>query len=112
MTDITRPELLGYIAIKDPHTTPAVENRMRQQLLAYATSEGYTLKSIFTETLDTGRTRISALVAQATASDPVPKVAVLVGTELPDTYAKLLDDAGVRVLKVPESRGEAERTKP
>jgi hypothetical protein len=112
MTDATRPALLGYIAIKDRVTTPAVEHRMRQQLINFAGSEGYTLESIFTETLDTGSTRINSLVTQATVGDPVPTVAVLVGTDVPDTYAKLLADAGIAVLRVPGADDEAEGARP
>lgn len=108
MTDLTRPNLLGYLSIKDRPTTPAVENRMRQQLIAFAESEGYSLKSIFTDTLDTGTVRINDLVEQISKADPVPAVAMLKGAEMTKGYATLLADAGVVVLTVPSSNEDAE----
>jgi hypothetical protein len=102
MAEGTRPDLLGYFAVKNRYATAATEAAHRQQLVEFAALEDYELLGIFTETQDTGQARIEALIDKA-RRDKVRTVAVLDRDDLTARHLQELAAAGIRVVTVPAS---------
>lgn len=96
VVDQTRPVMLGYF-LEVFLMTPTEQARVKEQLIEFAAREGFAIRAIFVEGLDTRPAAINALI-EMVRRDNVTAVVVPSADDLDRRDRRRLEDVGAYVV--------------
>lgn len=96
MADHTRPVMLGYF-LEAFLMTPRERARVKEQLIEFAAREGYAVRAIFVEGLDTRPAAINTLI-EMVRRDNLTAVVVPTADDLDRRGRRRLEDVGAHVV--------------